>query len=154
MHRNAARQSKDKRSSAAKSKARFRPINGNAKSPSRSDRKNIALAKNLGLHSEEGHHEGHGLSYGAQAVQCGAFGGTERLMALVADESAFLLHMDTVIAPACLPPGRAVPIGAAYCRRLHDMFLMAVRGSVPRGACRVPFSLQVRFTYGSVQSYI
>jgi hypothetical protein len=46
--------------------------------------------------------------------------------------------MDTYIAHTCLTSGRAVPIGAKYRRGIHDMLLMAVRGSGPRGVCRDP----------------
>src|SRR4029453_16056855 len=61
---------------------------------------------------EQRHHEAHGLGRGAQAVKRGAFGGAERLMALVADEPLFLLRMDTDIALASLASSRAVSIGA------------------------------------------
>src|SRR6266540_3339459 len=46
--------------------------------------------------------------------------------------------MDTDIAHARLASGMAVPIGAEYRRGIHDMLLMAVRGSVPRGVCQGP----------------
>src|SRR5205807_7823658 len=62
----------------------------------------------------------HRLGRGAQAVQHRAFGGAERLMALVADEPLFLLRMDTDIAPASLASGRAVPIGAESGCGVHD----------------------------------
>ena len=48
---------------------------------------------------EQRHDEAHRLGCGAQAVKHRAFGGAERLMALVADEPLFLLRMDTDIAP-------------------------------------------------------
>src|SRR6266545_3922013 len=46
--------------------------------------------------------------------------------------------MDTDIAHARLASGMAVPLGAEYRRGIHDMLLMAVRGSVPRGVCQGP----------------
>src|SRR4030095_1521245 len=64
--------------------------------------------------------EAHGLGRGAQAVKRGAFGGAERLMALVADEPLFLLRMDTDIALASLASSRAVSIGAECGCGVHD----------------------------------
>jgi hypothetical protein len=69
---------------------------------------------------EQRHHEAHGLGRGAQAVKRGAFGGAERLMALVADEPLFLLRMDTDIALASLASSRAVSIGAECGCGVHD----------------------------------
>src|SRR5262245_6084945 len=69
---------------------------------------------------EQRHDEAHRLGCGAQAVKHRAFGGAERLMALVADEPLFLLRMDTDIAPASLASGRAVPIGAECGCGVHD----------------------------------
>ena len=59
-------------------------------------------------------------------------------MTLVADEALLLARMDTDIAHARLASGMAVPIGAEYRRGIHEMLLLAVRGSVPRGVCRDP----------------
>jgi hypothetical protein len=97
---------------------------------------------------EQRHHEAHRLGRGAQAVKRGAFGGAERLMALMADEPLFLLRMDTDIAHACLTSGRAVPIGAKYRRGIHAMLLLAVCGSVPRGVCRVPIFVTSELHHG------
>src|SRR5262249_40560825 len=87
---------------------------------------------------EQRHHEAHRLGCGAQAVQRSACGGAERLMALVPDAPLVLLRMDSNIDHTSLASARAMPIGAEYLRRVHDMLLLAVRGSVPRGVCRDP----------------
>src|SRR5262249_38307031 len=75
---------------------------------------------------------------GAQPIEDRAFAGAEGFMTLVADEALLLTRMDTDIAHACLASGVAVPIGAEYRCGIHDMLLLAVRGSVPRGVCRDP----------------
>src|SRR5262249_8145761 len=46
--------------------------------------------------------------------------------------------MDPDSAQTRLASGMAVPIGAEYRRGIHDMLLLAVRGSVPRGVCWDP----------------
>ena len=88
--------------------------------------------------SEQGHHDDHGLCRGAQPIEGRPFAGAEGFVALVADEALLLALMDTDIAHTRLASGRAVPIGAEYRRGIHDMLLLAVRGSVPRGVCRDP----------------
>jgi hypothetical protein len=75
------------------------------------------------------HDEAHRLGCGAQAVKHRAFGGAERLMALVADEPLFLLRMATDIAPARWASGRAVPMGAAWGGGTMTL-LLAVRGNI------------------------
>ena len=69
-------------------------------------------------------------------------------MALVADEPLFLLRMDTDIAHACLTSGRAVPMGAEYCRGIHAMLLLVVRGSVPGGVVGIPVFVTSELRHG------
>jgi hypothetical protein len=57
----------------------------------------------------------------------------------VADEALLLARMDTDIAHTRLASGMAVSIGAEYGCGIHEMLLLAVRGSVPRGVCRDPY---------------
>ena len=87
---------------------------------------------------EQGHHDDHGLCRGAQPIEDRTFAGAEGLLTLVTDEALLLARMDTDIAHTCLASGMAVSIGAEYRRGIHDMLLLAVRGSVPRGVCRDP----------------
>jgi len=87
---------------------------------------------------KHGHDDDHGLCRGAQPIDHRAGGSAEGGVTLVADEPVVLARMDTDIAPASLASGRAVPLGAEYRRGIHDMLLLAVRGSVPRGVCLDP----------------
>src|SRR5262249_25507662 len=61
---------------------------------------------------EQGHDEDHSFCRGPQPIEDRAFGGAEGFVARVTDEAPLLPRMDTDIALASLPSGRAVPIGA------------------------------------------
>src|SRR6266699_402554 len=96
-----------------------------------------------GLHGtalgEQGHDEGHGLCRGAQAIECRAFRGAERLVALRAEEALVLARVDTNVAPAGLSSGEARHIRAECRCGVHDDSpLLVVLGSMPRRSMSGP----------------
>jgi hypothetical protein len=76
----------------------------------------------------QGHHQADRLRRGPQAIQCGAFRGAERLVALRAQEALVLTRVDTNVALACLASGGAHQIGAECGGGVHAFSSPGVAG--------------------------
>src|SRR2546425_3684342 len=88
---------------------------------------------------QQRHRQAHCLRRGAQAIECRAFRGTERLVALCTEEALVLARVDTNVAPASLSSGGARQIGAECRGGVHACVLRVTLGNVPRGVCLDPY---------------